>query len=97
MGGDLVDLNTKEEIALVRSKLPTARTASYWIGFNKFQDTWKWTDGSSAIYKSWAKHEPSGDGNCVSFDHVINNNGPYPWNDQPCYANHRYVCESQGK
>ena len=97
MAGHLVDFNTKDEIALVRSRLPSTRTASYWTGLSKSGGVWKWTDGSSATYTNWAKGEPSGDGKCVSFDHVINNNGPYRWNDQPCFATHKYVCEIPSK
>ena len=97
MAGQLVHLNTMDEIELVRSILPKTRTGSYWIGLRKSNGIWKWTDGSSAISTSWANGEPSGDGNCVIFDHVINNNGNYPWNDQPCYPTFRYICEIPSK
>ena len=97
MAGHLVDLNTRDEIAVVRSKLPSTRTSSYWTGLSKSDGVWKWTDESSAIFTSWAIGEPSGEGDCVSFDHLINNNGPYPWNDQSCYAIHKYVCEIPSK
>ena len=83
-----------DEIKLVKSKLPTGRTSSYWIGLKKSDSTWKWTDGSTTTDANWAQGEPSGDGECVTFDHtIINSNESYPWNDQPCYAHHRYVCE----
>ncbi len=58
---------------------------SYWIGLLRTDAGWNWVEGMGG-YRGWRLGEPSGDGDCAAM-------APGGWNDAPCNARDRYVCE----
>ena len=97
MAGDLVIINDAEENMLVKSKLASPATISFWIGLTDSlaEGVWRWTDGSGISFADWADGEPNDhEGqDCGAFNYAQS----YKWDDQGCSANNKYVCEITGK
>uniref|UniRef100_A0A8C6Y4B7 Chondrolectin n=1 Tax=Naja naja TaxID=35670 RepID=A0A8C6Y4B7_NAJNA len=63
-------------------------------------DLYKWTDGSSSLFRNWYTDEPScGSEACVVMYHQPTANpglgGPYlyQWNDDRCNMKHNFICK----
>ena len=93
MAGDLVIIDNLEENTLVKSKLPSPASISYFHGLTKSSGSWRWMDGSTASYTDWAGAQPDNTGGCGVFWDLSS----YTWDDQWCNNNNKYVCEISGK
>ncbi|XP_050725050.1 macrophage mannose receptor 1-like [Eriocheir sinensis] len=67
---------------------------SAWIGLNDRveEGTFTWADGTKPRYTNWHDREPNNLGvgeDCVEIKSV----GRYMWNDLPCDAERRFVCQ----
>jgi hypothetical protein len=88
-GGDLVEITTPEENALIAGEVD----GSVWIGANDRENegVMVWTSGAPLQYATWAPAQPDnfqGEENCVE--------SRVPdglWNDAPCGGEKRAVCE----
>ncbi|KAK0143162.1 C-type mannose receptor 2 [Merluccius polli] len=58
-----------------------------WIGLNKNQGAWRWSDSSNASFYNWKEREPSGDGNCVQMKWEDGR-----WNDVYCHYKQPFIC-----
>ena len=96
----LVSIHSEAENEFVRrlwrQSLPDpAATGALWIGLNDkvSEDTWEWTDGTTADYFNWYSGEPSGDGDCaIQWKRNQASNGE-EWNDRPCTYESPVICK----
>lgn len=92
-GGHLVSIHDDAEQASVVEHAFAIAGDSWWIGANDgdVEGTFVWTDGSAMDFVAWAGGEPNDSGG-EDCGHLAAWAGG-AWNDQPCYATARYVCE----
>jgi hypothetical protein len=67
----------------------------WWTGGNDVarEGTWTWRGGDTWSYTNWGQGEPNNSGNnedCMQLGRYLD----YTWNDEPCSASFRYVCEA---
>ncbi|KAM6447222.1 chondrolectin isoform 3-T3 [Liasis olivaceus] len=89
---------------------PGISDGDFWIGLwrngegqtttSACPDLYKWTDGSSSLFRNWYTDEPScGSEACVVMYHQPTANpglgGPYlyQWNDDRCNMKHNFICK----
>ncbi|XP_061485470.1 chondrolectin isoform X1 [Rhineura floridana] len=89
---------------------PRISDGDFWIGLwrsgegqttaSACPDLYKWTDGSSSLFRNWYTDEPScGSEACVVMYHQPTANpglgGPYlyQWNDDRCNMKHNFICK----
>ncbi|KAG1955843.1 CD209 antigen [Pimephales promelas] len=94
-GADLVIINTEEKQSFITSLFKDV-WFSAWIGLSdsETEGIMKWVDNSHLNQGFWYRGEPNnfgGDEDCIELHpgrDPVNN-----WNDAPCYANLRCICE----
>ncbi|KAF1387308.1 hypothetical protein PFLUV_G00104060 [Perca fluviatilis] len=99
-GADLVVISSEQEQrALYR--LDGDADLLFWIGLYDTTETtgWKWVDGSALTKPFWQSGQPDGGGpnnveDCVEMYHK--NPVLASWNDAPCGAKRRWLCEKDG-
>ncbi|KAL6466280.1 hypothetical protein MHYP_G00264130 [Metynnis hypsauchen] len=74
---------------LIRSQTGKDRTA--WLGGQKIDKLWVWTDLSAFKFSAWAKGQPNGSGRCLQTNYKGG------WEDRDCYENKPFVCARQIK
>lgn len=87
MGMKPVVVNDSAEDQWLRAQQPTL---TWWLGNNDrtTEGTWVWASGTST-YTHWNAGEPNNVNN-----EDCGTSAPSGWNDVPCTATYRYVCES---
>ena len=70
--------------------LVTARTWS-WIGLEKVNGDWIWSDGTKATYTNWYPGQPSGDGTFVAMFADVER--PGRWNDLSSQHKRKVICQ----
>jgi hypothetical protein len=90
MGMSLMTINDSVEDQWLRAQQPSG---SVWIGYNDriTEGVWGWADGSASAYKNWVPGEPN---NVNNEDCATTHGSQFGWNDVPCTAGYRFVCES---
>lgn len=70
---------------------------SYWLGGNdlEIEGTFKWVRSDSpVVFSDWNPGQPDNYGtageDCMELQGAMN----YHWNDLPCSARHRFICEA---
>eukprot|EP00094_Tigriopus_californicus_P000452 TCALIF_00439-PB protein Name:"Similar to MRC1 Macrophage mannose receptor 1 (Homo sapiens)" AED:0.06 eAED:0.07 QI:7/0.88/0.83/1/0.74/0.69/36/84/3089 len=89
--GDLVSLNTWEEIDKITSVV-AEHPHHYWIGLISHDGAeFIWQDGSAVYETNWGPEEPNNErGQCV---HVMDRVAIGKWEVQDCSNQHSYICE----
>ncbi|KAK0135448.1 Macrophage mannose receptor 1 [Merluccius polli] len=77
--------NSRDNNRTLKSQTNSAENY-VWIGLNKNQGAWRWSDSSKASFYNWNKGEPYGDGNCVE----MRPDGF--WNDMRCHQERPFIC-----
>uniref|UniRef100_A0A668AGS9 C-type lectin domain-containing protein n=1 Tax=Myripristis murdjan TaxID=586833 RepID=A0A668AGS9_9TELE len=89
-GADLVIINSREENSFLKNF-----RVQVWIGLSdqETEGEWKWVDGSSLSYKSWAEGQPDDRGGREDCGEV---RPAYDgWNDAPCSDGQPWICEKK--
>eukprot|EP00038_Savillea_parva_P030119 m.75643 g.75643 ORF g.75643 m.75643 type:complete len:511 (-) comp9007_c0_seq2:85-1617(-) len=92
-GGHLASITSVSEHNFVTSLLSDAGVGSsgFWTGLTDVarEGTFTWSDGSPFTFSSWGNGEPNNVGNedCMETSRSGN------WNDLPCHAPRRAICE----
>jgi len=93
-GYHLVSVATAAENVWVDNTADTYSLEKWWFGLTDaaVEGIWIWDDGSDLLYSNWHSGEPNDAGgeDCVQF----NRWSDLTWNDEPCSASFRYICES---
>uniref|UniRef100_A0A668A7B0 C-type lectin domain-containing protein n=1 Tax=Myripristis murdjan TaxID=586833 RepID=A0A668A7B0_9TELE len=89
-GADLVIINSREENSFLKNF-----RVRLWIGLSDLETEgeWKWVDGSSLSYTSWAEGQPDdygGKEDCGVLRPVYDG-----WNDFPCSLGRPWICEKK--
>lgn len=89
LGMGLMTINDSVEDQWLRAQQPSG---SWWLGYNDraVEGTWVWSDGAST-YSNWLPGEPN---NVNNEDCATTHASQFGWNDVPCTAGYRFVCES---
>merc|ERR1712071_25184 len=65
-----------------------------WFGLHKFDNHWRYPDGTKAWFTNWAPGEPNDEFNsekCVEMCQRFN----WKWNDVPCRVKRSYICQKR--
>ncbi|XP_048780982.2 echinoidin-like [Ostrea edulis] len=106
MNSNLVEIESATENAFIEGELKiihghdshaqNQNEVSYWLGGNdlEVEGTFKWArSGESVTFTDWNPGQPddfhSGE-DCMELQGAMD----YHWNDLPCTARHRFICES---
>ncbi|XP_031156007.2 macrophage mannose receptor 1-like [Sander lucioperca] len=83
---DLASVRNSTENQKVKELIPTGE--SVWIGL--FRDSWKWSDGSTSLFRYWNTGEPNKNGNenCVAT--AFSQSGR--WEDWNCDVKRAFIC-----
>uniref|UniRef100_A0A668AFI5 C-type lectin domain-containing protein n=1 Tax=Myripristis murdjan TaxID=586833 RepID=A0A668AFI5_9TELE len=89
-GADLVIINSREENSFLKNF-----GLRVWIGMSDLETEgeWKWVDGSSLSYTSWAKGQPDDAREGEDCGEVRPERDG--WNDLFCTHNQQWVCEKK--
>lgn len=87
-GTDLIIINNTEEQDFVKN---ISGSDHFWIGLTdiEVEDRWKWADGSTLTYRSWASTEPNdyqGNEDCAD-------TRSSEWFDTQCNNTAKWICE----
>jgi len=90
-----VTIGSPDENDFIKRKYFTDRR-DYWIGLTDSENegTWKWTSGATLTgYNNWLDNQPNNhnDQDCGVI--TIRNQNAGKWNDIPCSAKRRFICE----
>uniref|UniRef100_A0A8C9Z8H5 C-type lectin domain-containing protein n=1 Tax=Sander lucioperca TaxID=283035 RepID=A0A8C9Z8H5_SANLU len=87
---DLASVRNSTENQKVKELIPTGE--SVWIGL--FRDSWKWSDGSTSLFRYWNTGEPNKNGNenCVAT--AFSQSGR--WEDWNCDVKRAFICFGPG-
>uniref|UniRef100_A0A667ZLF7 C-type lectin domain-containing protein n=1 Tax=Myripristis murdjan TaxID=586833 RepID=A0A667ZLF7_9TELE len=94
-GADLVIINSREENVRGLEISSHIKAEQIWIGLSdqETEGEWKWMDGSSLSYRSWAKGQPDdapGGEDCGEVRPERDG-----WNDLFCTHSQQWVCEKK--
>jgi hypothetical protein len=96
-GYDLVTISDEDENAWVWEQASSINTRKWWIGYNDRvrEGTFVWASGEDADYTNWSPGQPD-DGR--STEECVHMGSGYAdrWNDEQCYEDEWFVCESRG-
>ena len=95
-GYELLTINDASENSWADSTADTYSTQKWWIGLNDraSEGSFRWASGESVSYTNWHPGEPNNSGgneDCTQFNRF---HPSQTWNDEPCNAAFRYVCEA---
>ncbi|XP_078331103.1 echinoidin-like [Crassostrea virginica] len=107
MNSNLVEIGSESENAFVEGELKIIHNhnshsqnqneVSYWLGGNdlEIEGTFKWVRSDSpVVFSDWNPGQPDNYGtageDCMELQGAMN----YHWNDLPCSARHRFICEA---
>ena len=95
-GYELLTINDASENSWADSTADTYSTQKWWIGLNDraSEGSFRWASGESVTYTNWHPGEPNNSGgneDCTQFNRF---HPSQTWNDEPCNAAFRYVCEA---
>jgi len=90
--GILATIHSREEWTFVKGILTSSGADNVWLGAERTEDTWVWTDGSPVTYTDWDLGSPSDDSqNCLAAYSSYNN---WQWYNVLCsYPNLHAVCK----
>ena len=92
-GGHLISIHDQATQDFLAANAFAVAGSDWWIGLNdqSSEGIYVWSDASPTDFATWAGGEPNnaGDEDCAHFAIWAGGN----WNDQPCYAELRYICE----
>ncbi|XP_070610641.1 C-type lectin lectoxin-Lio1 [Erythrolamprus reginae] len=97
-GGHLVSIHSEREAKfLARLVFKKFILLNVWIGLSSSgkHGNWRWSDGSSFYYTSWALREPNNflwNKYCVG---LVSITGHPKWNYQNCRSKRYFVCKAQ--
>ncbi|XP_062613132.1 echinoidin-like [Saccostrea cucullata] len=107
MNSNLVEIGSATENAFLEGELKiihghdshskNQNEVSYWLGGNdmEIEGTFTWAkSGNPVTFTDWNPGQPDDYGNsgedCIELQGAMD----YHWNDLPCIARHRFICES---
>uniref|UniRef100_A0A7N6B9I9 C-type lectin domain-containing protein n=1 Tax=Anabas testudineus TaxID=64144 RepID=A0A7N6B9I9_ANATE len=82
---DLATFQTKNELDTLESLL--GLDTVYWIGLQKVNNVWIWSDGQEVTFTQWSREEPKKNGND---DCAVMRGGS--WYDASCNVNVAFLC-----
>jgi hypothetical protein len=93
-GAELVGINDATENTWVVNTAYGLSRSQWWTGGTDaaVEGTWRWRDGTTWSYTNWAAGEPNDSGtgeDCLQLGRWLD----YTWNDEPCSAAYRWICE----
>ncbi|XP_072020013.1 LOW QUALITY PROTEIN: uncharacterized protein [Amphiura filiformis] len=89
-GARLASVHNNDELEFIRTRAGSTFTASsIWIGMQRWDDRFRWTDQSLIDYVNWDTSHPGMD-NCVEMD--IDSHGR--WSTDNCNDNSAFICKS---
>lgn len=87
---DLASVRSAAENQELRSRMQANRTVpEAWIGLRR--ESWKWSDGSSSLFRQWSGYQPDNENNsqaCVTMQKG-------KWDDWSCDAEFNVLCQSK--
>ena len=91
---DLAAIGSASEDSWLNSTADTYSTQKWWTGFNDraSEGTWEWSNGETVSYTNWNSGEPNNSGGNEDCGQLNRFSGT-TWNDEPCGASFRYICE----
>ncbi|XP_076145038.1 CD209 antigen-like protein C [Alosa pseudoharengus] len=92
MGGDLVIIESAEEMDFLRLQLRILKKNEYFIGLTdgQVEGSWWWMDNTTLIDpKFWGQNQPDNYGGVEDCDIILY----YVWNDIPCDRVYKRICE----
>ena len=79
------------------SHLSLCQEVGAWIGLQKAEGTWSWSDGSNLSYLRWLPGQPDNYGNNENCGHLLRRNAAEDktktWNDLICTTVLPYICK----
>ncbi|XP_072014914.1 macrophage mannose receptor 1-like [Amphiura filiformis] len=89
-GARLASVHNSDELEFIRQRAgATFTVSSIWIGMQRWEDRFRWTDQSLIDYVNWDTLHPGMD-NCVEMD--IDSHGR--WSSENCNDNSAFICKS---
>ena len=87
LNGDLASFESAEEVG----ELSVSSSEYFWIGwqYNKVDQEWFWSDGSSTIWSHWGPGKPNKGSSCAQ----LHQQKLFDW---PCTSTYHFVCKIPG-
>ncbi|XP_046563525.1 C-type lectin-like [Haliotis rubra] len=95
-GGRLIVADSERKFNFIKTTLQESavwRTTNYWIGLSDepvANGIFIWSDGTRASYTNWIPGEGK---SATEFCVEMVRSRDYQWNDNPCWAPLRFICE----
>jgi hypothetical protein len=97
LGGYLVCIETESENVYIRNlrELIASYSDNVWIGATDeaLEGTWRWINGQSVNFTSWASSQPDNASNAEHFAHLYATSKALTWNDAPGAKEYMFICE----